>query len=134
MAYICIVNKMEAKLKEVGYVANYGYMKEALDPRWGEIYPAIPDDAVWGHYLHGSQVPVVQQVVTGEVEQTPRDPVRIDGLVVEQSEIDRVVMATGRLPGHLVHMDYSGSFLYCQEIDWGDIPMELGIPAPENRR
>jgi len=84
-------------------VPGYGYMRS------NEDRTPLPAGTIEGYYC----------VDTGRMH----DPVQIDGLVVEQDEINRVMGMTGELPTHITHMDYSGSYLYIAEIVWGDESM-----------
>jgi hypothetical protein len=113
---------------ESEYVRGYGYMR--LDPIWGKILEAIPDTAIEGHYTYGENVDI-GSVIRGDLPSGCYDPVLIDGLVVEQADISRVVQESGKLPTHIYHMDHSGSVMYIQSINWGDVPAISGIPAQE---
>lgn len=94
------------------HVGGMGYMAPMLDERTDNLIDEIPEDSIEGDQLHA---------------RAWIDPVRIGTLLVEQSEIDRVFRATGKLPGHIHHMDCSGSVMSCSEICWGDVPQILGL-------
>ena len=101
-----------ATLVNSRHVRGMGYMAPMLDERTEDLLDEIPEDSIEGDQLHA---------------RAWIDPVRIGGLLVEQAEIDRVFRATGKLPGHVHHMDYSGSCMSVSEISWGDVPQILGL-------
>lgn len=111
------------------YVRGYGYMR--LDPIWGRIWETIPDTAIEGHYTYGEKFDAIGSVIRGDFPSGCYDPVLIDGLVVEQADVSRVVRESGKLPTHIYHMDQSGSVMYIQSINWGDVSAISGIPAQE---
>jgi hypothetical protein len=82
-------------------VPGYGYMQRRK-PRRDDLLPAGTARSDWAY-------------------KNP-DPVNIGGVIVDQREINRIRESTGALPTHITTWDASGSYLYLEEIVWGDEP------------